>query len=73
MVGQERMLAVLLLDLAMEELSPQFVAALKGLQNPETWRSTVLALFKSWGSGGLPDIKAIEQGLLNLGGFNAEI
>jgi hypothetical protein len=32
----------------------------------------VLALFKSWGNGGLPDIKVIEQGLLNLGGFNAE-
>jgi pimeloyl-ACP methyl ester carboxylesterase len=72
MVGRRRMPAVLVLDLAMEPLSPQFLTALKGLQNPETWRAIVLALFKSWGSGGLPDIKVVEQGLLNLGGFNAE-
>lgn len=71
-VGRQRMPAVLILDLIMTEISPEFAVALKGLQNPETWRATVLALFKSWGSGGLPHINVVEQGLLNLGGFNAE-
>lgn len=71
MVGRQRMPALLILDLGMTEASPQFLAALKGMQSPETWRSTVLALFRSWGSG-VPKINIAAQGLLNMGGFGYE-
>ena len=72
MVDRQRMPAILILDLVMTEASPQFMAAMRGLQSPETWRATLLALFKSWGSGGVPTLNVIQQGLFNLGGFNHE-
>ncbi|KAL9086201.1 MAG: hypothetical protein Q9165_007266 [Trypethelium subeluteriae] len=71
LVGRERMPALMILDLTMTEPSPQFAKALKGMQNPETWRPTVLALFKQWGSG-IPKISVAAQGLKNLGGFGYE-
>ncbi|OCK77279.1 alpha/beta-hydrolase [Lepidopterella palustris CBS 459.81] len=71
MVGRERMPALMMLDLAMGEPSPQFLKALKGMQSPDAWRPTVLALFRQWGSG-IPKISVAAQGLLNLGGFGYE-
>ncbi|KAK4172029.1 alpha/beta-hydrolase [Triangularia setosa] len=71
MVGRERMPALLMLDLNMTPLSPQFTAALAGMQDAQKWRATILALFKSWGSG-VPKIPIAAQGLKNMGGFGYE-
>jgi pimeloyl-ACP methyl ester carboxylesterase len=71
MVGRQRMPGLVILDLAMGEPSPQFLAALKGMQDPEKWRATILALFRSWGSG-IPKMSVAAQGLLHMGGFGYE-
>ncbi|KUI63186.1 1H-3-hydroxy-4-oxoquinaldine 2,4-dioxygenase [Cytospora mali] len=71
MVGRQRCLAVLILDLIMSEASPQFLAGLRALQGKDTWRPAVMAFFKGW-SNGTQNVNMREQMLLNAGGFNHE-
>lgn len=50
-LGKDRVLALLMIDQIMTAPPPEFVAGLKAMQAPDTWRAEREGLFKHWLAG----------------------
>ena len=71
-LGKQRVPAVLLLDLIMTDAPPQFVEALRAIQNKDTWQTALAALMQGW-QASTKKPRMLEARTKNSGGFGFDM